>query len=157
MELSSISPTRSLKSPRTASNKNNKDASSTTPSSSTILMDTSNLRNYYLQNESPTKENRGSSNSHIHTVHSVPSSPIVSQEKMPNVGLSQFQNKMQKINPGLLKHTVDIRSPLLKGLVFPDPLERSSAVPKIPLQVIRLHEIIILVINNLYIILFVGT
>jgi hypothetical protein len=100
----------------------------------TILADSSNLRNYYISNQkTPTKsEGEGAPDDS--------SAAASAQEKVNSAGgggLSTFQNKMQKINPALLKHAVDIRSPLLKGIVFPDPLERSILVTsKIPPQVI---------------------
>lgn len=40
------------------------------------------------------------------------------------VGLSKLQSRMQIMSPRLFRTPADSKSPLLKGLVFPDPLEK---------------------------------
>lgn len=55
--------------------------------------------------------------------------------EMASVGLSRLQSRMQLMSPKMFRSPADARSPLLKGLVFPDPLEKSNYPLRIPQKV----------------------
>lgn len=53
------------------------------------------------------------------------------------VGLSKLQSRFQLMSPKLFRIPVDARSPLLKGLMFPDPLEKPQPPIRLPPKVIN--------------------
>lgn len=57
-----------------------------------------------------------------------------------NIGLSKLKSKMQNMSPSLYKIPGDTRSPLLKGVIFMDPLNRPREVKRIPAAVKKKHQ-----------------
>ena len=52
--------------------------------------------------------------------------------ELGNVGLSKLQAKMKALSPQYRKIGGEVRSPLLKGVAFPNPLHRSHAPVRVP-------------------------
>ncbi|CAL8090044.1 unnamed protein product [Orchesella dallaii] len=57
---------------------------------------------------------------------------LVGTTDLAGVGLSKLQSRMQLMSPSLFRVPADARSPLLKGLVFPDPLDKPRPPIRIP-------------------------
>lgn len=55
--------------------------------------------------------------------------------ELTGVGLSKLQSRMQLMSPKMFRTPVDARSPLLKGLVFLDPLDKPNKPLRIPQKV----------------------
>ncbi|ODN04956.1 hypothetical protein Ocin01_01741 [Orchesella cincta] len=57
---------------------------------------------------------------------------IIGTADLAGVRLSKLQSRMQLMSPSLFRVPIDAKSPLLKGLVFPDPLDKPRPPIRIP-------------------------